>query len=94
MPLAVGAGIGPRGALGNLAERLFGGHGGQVPDFVTLDYWPTFNLADACVTVGIVIVIACLLFGRPHAPARGGQPPVAADDLGSGPVVTTEADRS
>lgn len=34
-----------------------------MPDFVTLDYWPTFNLADACVTVGVVIVVVCLLFG-------------------------------
>jgi len=34
-----------------------------VPDFITLDYWPTFNVADACVTVGVVIVIASLLFG-------------------------------
>ena len=28
------------------------GHGGEVADFITLDHWPTFNLADACVTVG------------------------------------------
>ena len=40
-----------------------GTHGGQVPDFITLDYWPTFNLADACVTVGVIVVVACLLFG-------------------------------
>jgi lipoprotein signal peptidase len=38
-----------------------------VPDFITLDYWPTFNLADACVTIGIVIVIVSLLFGRVEA---------------------------
>jgi signal peptidase II len=62
-PMAVGAGLVLGGALGNLCERIFGGHGGQVPDFVTLDYWPTFNVADACVTVGVVIVIATLLFG-------------------------------
>jgi lipoprotein signal peptidase len=35
-----------------------------VPDFITLDYWPTFNFADACVTVGVIIVIAALLFGH------------------------------
>jgi signal peptidase II len=78
VPLAVGAGLVLGGAVGNLAERIFGGHGGQVPDFVTLDYWPTFNLADACVTVGIIVVIVCLLFGPPRAPMRtGGRPPVA-----------------
>ncbi len=67
VPLAVGAGLVLGGAAGNLSERIVGGHGGQVPDFVTLDYWPTFNLADACVTVGVVIVIVCLLFGNGRA---------------------------
>ena len=67
VPLAVGAGLVLGGAVGNLSERISGGHGGQVPDFITLDYWPTFNLADACVTVGVAIVIATLLFGsRPE----------------------------
>jgi signal peptidase II len=61
--LAVGAGLVLGGAIGNLSERIVGGHGGQVPDFITLDHWPTFNLADACVTVGVVIVIGALLLG-------------------------------
>ncbi len=63
VPLAVGGGLVLGGAVGNLSERLFGGHGGDVPDFVTLNHWPTFNLADASVTVGVVIVIATLLLG-------------------------------
>jgi signal peptidase II len=63
VPLAVGSGLVLGGAVGNLSERIVGGHGGQVPDFVTLNYWPTFNLADACVTVGVIIVIVALLFG-------------------------------
>lgn len=64
LPLAVGAGLVLGGAVGNLSERIVGGHGGQVPDFITLDYWPTFNFADACVTVGVIIVIVALLFSR------------------------------
>jgi signal peptidase II len=72
IPLAVGSGLVLGGAVGNLSERLFGGHGGQVPDFVTLSHWPTFNLADASVTVGVIIVVATLVFGpgrlRPHDP--------------------------
>ncbi|HEY6473716.1 MAG TPA: signal peptidase II [Acidimicrobiales bacterium] len=66
VPLAVGAGLVLGGAVGNLSERIVGGHGGQVADFITLDYWPTFNFADACVTVGVIIVIVALLFGRPE----------------------------
>ena len=61
--LAVGSGLVLGGAIGNLSERIVGGHGGQVPDFITLDYWPTFNVADACVTVGVIVIIAALLFG-------------------------------
>ena len=60
--LAVGSGLVLGGAIGNLSERIVGGHGGQVPDFITLDYWPTFNVADACVTLGVIIVIVALLF--------------------------------
>jgi signal peptidase II len=74
VPLAIGGGLVLGGAIGNLSERIVGTHGGQVPDFVTLDYWPTFNLADACVTVGIVIVIVSLVFGRPQTlSAEGGR---------------------
>ena len=79
VPLAVGAGLVLGGAVGNLSERIVGGHGGQVPDFITLDYWPTFNVADACVTVGVVVVVATLLFGgRREMPA--GDPVSAPGD--------------
>ena len=67
--LAVGSGLVLGGAIGNLSERIVGGPGGRVPDFITLDYWPTFNLADACVTVGVIIVIVALLFGD-RSPAQ------------------------
>ncbi len=75
VPLAVGAGLVLGGAAGNVSERLVGSHGGQVPDFVTLDYWPTFNLADACITVGVAIVVVALLFGpgRATPPGNGGR---------------------
>jgi len=73
VPLAIGAGLVLGGAVGNLSERIVGGHGGQVPDFITLDYWPTFNLADACVTVGVVIVVATLLFGSRHEVHEGSR---------------------
>jgi signal peptidase II len=63
VPMALGAGLVLGGATGNLIQRIFGGHGGQVPDFITLEHWPTFNAADACVTVGVVIVVVALLFG-------------------------------
>jgi signal peptidase II len=61
---ALGAGLVLGGAAGNLSERIVGAHQGQVPDFVTLTHWPTFNVADACVTVGVIVVAATLLFAR------------------------------
>jgi signal peptidase II len=78
-PMAVGAGLILGGAAGNLSERLVGGPRGQVPDFVTLEYWPTFNLADACITAGVVVVLAVLVFGRHDArPEPGSGPGVGA----------------
>ena len=71
VPLAVGAGLVLGGAIGNLSERLVGSHAGRVPDFITLDYWPTFNLADACVTIGIIVIVVSLLFGQLEVPPDG-----------------------
>ena len=40
------------GAVGNLTDRVLRGHGGAVVDFVDLQWWPVFNLADACIVCG------------------------------------------
>jgi signal peptidase II len=62
---AIGGGLVLGGAAGNLSERLVSdGHYGQVPDFITLTHWPTFNVADAAVTVGVIVVAATLLLVR------------------------------
>jgi signal peptidase II len=44
------------GALGNLADRMFRGAGwgrGAVVDFIDLQFWPIFNLADAGIVIGV-----------------------------------------
>lgn len=73
MWIGVAYGLVLGGALGNLGDRLFRGHRGDVVDFVTLSHWPTFNLADAAITVGVVALIVMLLL-RPasdfHRPQR------------------------
>lgn len=58
MAVAVGLILG--GAVGNLVDRLVRSHGGAVIDFIDLRYWPTFNVADACVVIGVLVLI---LFG-------------------------------
>jgi signal peptidase II len=39
------------GALGNVADRVMLGY---VVDFIHLSHWPIFNIADACIVVGLV----------------------------------------
>ena len=46
------------GSLANLVDRVRLGH---VTDFVDIRYWPTFNLADAFITVGVALLLAVLL---------------------------------
>jgi signal peptidase II len=55
--LSVAIGLILGGALGNLSDRLFRGHHGSVVDFITLTHWPTFNVADSCVTIGAILLI-------------------------------------
>lgn len=64
-PVAVGLVVG--GAFGNLFDRLIGG---SVVDMIHLTWWPTFNLADAAITVGAAGVVLSSLrrgFREPSA---------------------------
>ena len=59
--LSIALGLILGGALGNLSDRLLRGHHGAVVDFITLSHWPTFNVADASITVGAILVAAVSL---------------------------------
>lgn len=53
------------GALGNLIDRLFRGHVIDFLDFYVKDWhWPSFNVADSCITVGAFLLIYILIFKR------------------------------
>lgn len=48
------------GAVGNLVDRLVRAPGflrGHVVDFIDLSFWPTFNLADSAITIGVLVVL-------------------------------------
>lgn len=45
------------GALGNLADRFLRDHGGAVVDFLDLQWWPIFNVADVAITLGAALLI-------------------------------------
>jgi signal peptidase II len=57
--LAVGLVLG--GAVGNLVDRVVrdgsGFLGGRVVDFIDLQWWPVFNVADMAVTIGGVLLV-------------------------------------
>ena len=47
------------GITGNLIDRLrFGG----VTDFISISWWPAFNIADSAVVVGAILIAYSLLF--------------------------------
>ncbi|MCA9860340.1 MAG: signal peptidase II, partial [Thermomicrobiales bacterium] len=51
---AIGSGFVLGGAIGNLVDRI----GDQtVTDFVSIGRWPSFNVADASITVGALLLI-------------------------------------
>ena len=48
------------GALGNVVDRMFRGEkwlAGAVVDFIDLQWFPVFNVADSAVTVGAAVLI-------------------------------------
>jgi signal peptidase II len=45
------------GAAGNLIDRV---RLGAVTDFIKLPHWPAFNLADACITIGVLTLVYVL----------------------------------
>nr|WP_234974467.1 signal peptidase II [Williamsia sterculiae] len=63
---AVGLGLVLGGAVGNLVDRLFRAPGplrGHVVDFISVGWWPVFNVADSAVVCGAVLLVALTLFG-------------------------------
>ena len=69
--LALGLIVG--GALGNIADRL---RLGYVVDFLDFHWrafsWPAFNVADACISVGMGLLLLDLLRSRPRRPEVSG----------------------
>lgn len=70
---AVAVGLIVGGAIGNLVDRLFRGDGwlrGSVVDFIDLQWWPIFNIADIGITVGgALLIVGALRHGSVEAHA-------------------------
>ena len=56
------------GALGNVIDRIH--NGGYVVDFIAFRipqinfYFAIFNIADACITIGVVLLFVFIFFSR------------------------------
>ncbi|MFF2039262.1 signal peptidase II [Kitasatospora sp. NPDC058170] len=79
LPWAIALGLLLGGALGNLTDRLFRTPGvfrGHVVDFISVQHFAVFNLADSAIVCGGILVVL-LSFrgsnpdGTVHQPAKG-----------------------
>jgi signal peptidase II len=69
LPAAVGLVLG--GSVSNLVDRLRLGH---VTDFLDLDYWPAFNLADTFIVVGVGLLFLSFVAADRTSAAVGTSP--------------------
>ena len=79
------------GALGNLSDRVFYG---EVIDWLDVHLgaytWPTFNVADSCIVVGVaILILEVFLYGEPDAEAEPDERAPARD-----PVIGDSEQRS
>jgi signal peptidase II len=60
LPTAIGLGLVLGGAVGNLIDRVArsgsGFLGGHVVDFIDLQWWPVFNVADSAIVIGALLI--------------------------------------
>jgi len=57
---SLGLGLVLGGIFGNLSDRIFrepGGLQGPVVDWISVLSWPTFNIADSAVVVGVLLIV-------------------------------------
>ncbi len=82
---ALGLGMILGGAMGNLVDRFFRSPGplrGHVVDFLSVGWWPVFNVADPSVVGGAILLVALSLFGFDFDTAGRRQPDGAEDEAG------------
>ena len=59
----VGLGLVLGGGVANMADRLASATR-QVTDFIAVGRFPIFNVADAAITIGVLVLVVLLLTGR------------------------------
>ncbi|GAB39114.1 lipoprotein signal peptidase [Gordonia sputi NBRC 100414] len=71
----LGLGLVLGGAIGNLIDRIFRDPAplrGHVVDFISVGWWPVFNVADSAVVCGAVLLVVLSLLGYDYDGSRSG----------------------
>jgi signal peptidase II len=80
---AVALGLVLGGAIGNLSDRAFrsgdGFLGGGVVDFIDLQWWPIFNVADMGVVIGAFLLVVASWREADAAEPDDSETPAGAD---------------
>ena len=69
LPVALGLVLG--GSISNLVDRMRAGH---VTDFLDLEFWPAFNLADTFIVVGVGLLFVSFVIADRSSPRVGTAP--------------------
>ncbi|GLW58959.1 hypothetical protein Kpho01_69690 [Kitasatospora phosalacinea] len=87
LPWAIALGLLLGGALGNLTDRLFRAPSvlrGHVVDFISVQHFAVFNLADSAIVCGGILVVLLSFRGsNPDGTTHGGQAPKAEEKAGA-----------
>lgn len=84
---AWGLGLILGGAAGNLVDRYFRAPGileGHVVDFMSIGWWPVFNVADSCLVAGVIVVAVAVLRNIDFDGTRVSETPAAKKDPANG----------
>ena len=85
------------GALGNLVDRFFRSPGplrGHVVDFLSIGWWPVFNVADPAVVGGAILLVALSLFGFDFDTEGRRRPDTLSPErTTAGPVTEADTER-
>ncbi|WP_263105812.1 signal peptidase II [Kitasatospora sp. DSM 101779] len=88
LPWAIALGLLLGGALGNLTDRLFRSPGvfrGHVVDFISVQHFAVFNLADSAIVCGGILVVLLSFRGsNPDGTTHQSARQTAAQDGGEG----------
>jgi len=69
LPAALGLIVG--GSTSNLFDRIVHGY---VTDFIDFGFWPSFNLADSFIVLGVAVLIFFLIAPDRYLPRSAGDP--------------------